>query len=500
MMMSSIKMSSVIGSYWLMLIVFTCWINAKSGETFGTFGFDIHHRYSDTVKEFLNTDRLPEKGTFDYYTAMAHRDHLFKARRLASASAKPPVMTFFGGNESYYVNELGFLHYSFISVGTPPLTFLVALDTGGDLFWLPCDCITCTRGLYYKSTGKLLKLNIYSPSTSRTSAPVPCNSTMCVKPKRGCSSRLNACSYEEIYSNSSTSGILVNDVLHLGTNVIPQDIVDVPITLGCGKTQTGSFLDSGGINGVFGLGMDNISVPSVLANRGLVANSFSLCFGSDGQGRILFGDKGSPLQKTTPFNLQKSVPNYNITVTQIAVGNTATDIEFTAIFDSGIAFTYLTEPAYSFIVKTFDSLITETRAQPQLIFEYCYALKTTQYSYTIPKLILTMKGGSQFTVVLPTLTRHTSLKGGHPDMYCLAIVKSEDINIIGENFMTGYNIVFDREEMVLGWEESNCYGNKGNSSHTPKPNGVARLNSMTTGLLVMVILVILSHHFIVLSS
>ncbi|EYU26833.1 hypothetical protein MIMGU_mgv1a017833mg, partial [Erythranthe guttata] len=454
-----------------------------SGETFGTFGFDIHHRYSDTVKEFLNTDRLPEKGTFDYYTAMAHRDHLFKARRLASASAKPPVMTFFGGNESYYVNELGFLHYSFISVGTPPLTFLVALDTGGDLFWLPCDCITCTRGLYYKSTGKLLKLNIYSPSTSRTSAPVPCNSTMCVKPKRGCSSRLNACSYEEIYSNSSTSGILVNDVLHLGTNVIPQDIVDVPITLGCGKTQTGSFLDSGGINGVFGLGMDNISVPSVLANRGLVANSFSLCFGSDGQGRILFGDKGSPLQKTTPFNLQKSVPNYNITVTQIAVGNTATDIEFTAIFDSGIAFTYLTEPAYSFIVKTVSS-----------------AAITTQYSYTIPKLILTMKGGSQFTVVLPTLTRHTSLKGGHPDMYCLAIVKSEDINIIGENFMTGYNIVFDREEMVLGWEESNCYGNKGNSSHTPKPNGVARLNSMTTGLLVMVILVILSHHFIVLSS
>ncbi|KAL7126392.1 hypothetical protein ABFS83_14G183600 [Erythranthe nasuta] len=498
MMMSSIKMSSVIGSYCLMLIAFTCWINAKSGEAFGTFGFDIHHRYSDTVKQFLNTDELPEKGTVDYYSAMAHRDHqLFKARRLATA-AKAPV-TFFGGNESYNNNDLGHVYYSFISVGTPALTFLVALDPGSDLLWLPCDCTTCATSFYSEFKGKLLELNIYSPSKSRTSAPVPCNSTMCVKPKRGCSSSLSACSYQEIYSNSSTSGILVNDVLHLGTNVIPQDIVDVPITLGCGKTQTGSFLDSGGINGVFGLGMDNISVPSVLANRGLVANSFSLCFGSDGQGRVVFGDKGSPLRKTTPFNLQKSNPNYNITVTQIAVKNSATTTEFTAIFDSGFAFTYLTEPTYSFIVKHLDSLITETRVEPRLNFEYCYGLRTTQDDYTVPKLILTMKGGSQFTVTSPTLTFVTSLNGGYPLAYCLAIVKSDDINIIGENFMTGYSIVFDREEMILGWEESDCYGNKGNS-RTPKPNDVARLSSMTTGVLVRVILVILFQHFIILSS
>jgi hypothetical protein len=25
-----------------------------------------------------------------------------------------------------------------------------------------------------------------------------------------------------------------------------------------------------------------------------------------------------------------------------------------------------------------------------------------------------------------------------------------------ENFMTGYNIVFDREKMELGWKASNC--------------------------------------------
>lgn len=60
-------------------------------------------------------------------------------------------------------------------------------------------------------------------------------------------------------------------------------------------------------NGLFGLGMDNISVPSTLASKGLAANSFSMCFGGDGIGRIVFGDKGtSSDQGETPFKLHQS--------------------------------------------------------------------------------------------------------------------------------------------------------------------------------------------------
>lgn len=73
----------------------------------------------------------------------------------------------------------------------------------------------------------------------------------------------------------------------------------------CGIIQTGDFLDGAAINGLFGLGMDNVSVPSLLASKGLAANSFSMCFGPDGLGRIDFGDKGTPYQKVTPFNRQQ---------------------------------------------------------------------------------------------------------------------------------------------------------------------------------------------------
>ena len=74
----------------------------------------------------------------------------------------------------------------------------------------------------------------------------------------------------------------------------------------CGRVQTGSFLDSAAPNGLFGLGMEKVSVPSTLARSGITSNSFSMCFGRDGVGRINFGDNGSSDQEETPFNVKNS--------------------------------------------------------------------------------------------------------------------------------------------------------------------------------------------------
>lgn len=75
----------------------------------------------------------------------------------------------------------------------------------------------------------------------------------------------------------------------------------------CGEIQTGSFLERAAPNGLFGLGMEKISVPSILSSQGLASNSFSMCFGDDGTGRIHFGDKGSLDQQETPFVIDKSL-------------------------------------------------------------------------------------------------------------------------------------------------------------------------------------------------
>jgi hypothetical protein len=77
------------------------------------------------------------------------------------------------------------------------------------------------------------------------------------------------------------------------------------IFIRCGQVQTGSFLDAAAPNGLFGLGVAMISVPSILAQKGLTTDSFSMCFGRDGIGRISFGDQGSSDQQETPLDINQ---------------------------------------------------------------------------------------------------------------------------------------------------------------------------------------------------
>uniref|UniRef100_A0A7N2M148 Peptidase A1 domain-containing protein n=1 Tax=Quercus lobata TaxID=97700 RepID=A0A7N2M148_QUELO len=441
---------------YILLVLLLLGLNSGSCYGLGSFGFNIHHRFSDPVKQILGFEGLPEKGSVEYYIAMTHRDSIIHGRHLAASNNQSPApLTFANGNGTLLINNLDFLYYANVSMGTPSVSYLVALDTGSDLFWLPCDCnnSTCVTSLP-TSSGQVVNFNIYSPNASSTSNKVSCNSSIYCDPNQ-CPSTNSDCAYEILYySNMSSSGILVEDVLHLITDDDQSKAVDAPITLGCGKNETGSFLNGFAPNGLLGLRPGSISVPSTIARKGLGPNSFSMCFGSDGTGRINFGDNGTSEQKETSFTVGSSFPTYNISITQINVGVNVSKMEFSVIFYSGTSFTHLTDPAYTFISKTFNSQVIEKRnlSNSQIPFEYCYDLSANQTSPMIPIMNLTMKGGEQYYLTNPT-TEAFSTKGG----YCLAILKSTDINIIGQNFMTGYRIVFNHDKMIIGWKPSNCY-------------------------------------------
>lgn len=77
-------------------------------DGFGTFGFDIHHRFSDPVKGILSFDELPEQGSLDYYVAMAHRDRIIHGRRLATTNNRnQTLLTFYNSNMTYGIRSLG---------------------------------------------------------------------------------------------------------------------------------------------------------------------------------------------------------------------------------------------------------------------------------------------------------------------------------------------------------------------------------------------------------
>ncbi|TKY70297.1 Aspartic proteinase protein 1 [Spatholobus suberectus] len=464
-----------------LLLVVLVSLASQSCHALHSFGFDIHHRFSDPVKGILGVDELPDKGTREYYVAMAHSDRIFRGRHLAGDYQTP--LTFDPSNETYQIGSFGFLHFANVSVGTPPLSFLVALDTGSDLFWVPCNCTKCVHGVEF-SNGEKIAFNIYELKGSSTSQTVLCNSSLC-ELQRQCPSSGSTCPYEVNYlsNGTSTTGFLVDDVLHLITDDDQTKNVDTRITFGCGQVQTGAFLDGAAPNGLFGLGMGNESVPSILAKEGLASNSFSMCFGSDGLGRITFGDNSSLVQGKTPFNLRALHPTYNITVTQIIVGGNVSDVEFHAIFDSGTSFTSLNDPAYTQITNSFNSAIKLPRhsssSSDDLPFEYCYDLSSNQTA-ELP-INLTMNGGDNYFVMDPVVT----VTGGAVNLLCLGVLKSNSVNIIGQNFMTGYRIFFDRENMILGWKESNCYDDElstlpVNRSYSPAVSPAIAVNPEAT--------------------
>ncbi|KAB1201792.1 Aspartic proteinase-like protein 1 [Morella rubra] len=513
-----------------------------------TFGFDIHHRFSDVVTGILGVEGLPEKGSLEYYVAMAHRDHFMRGRFLAATNNQSPPLAFSGGNETYFFPSLGHLYYASVSVGTPSSSFLVALDTGSDLFWLPCNChkggcktsLELPTGTIYSPNfeepvkdpqrevvefeirycRQVLKFNTYSPESSTTSQMLPCSSPLCTTQ---CHSVSNACAYQVEYASANTSsgGVLVADVLHLVTDDGQSKAVDPQIILGCGEVQTGLFLGVGAPNGLFGLGMGNISVPSILAAEEF-PNAFVMCFAHDGPGRISFGNNGSSGQGETPFDLGEPSPSYyHISMTQINVGSNSSVLGVSAIFDTGASFTSLSDPAYTFISESFNSQVEEKRlsSNSRIPFEYCYVLSANQTTIYVPDTNLTMESGAVYSVSNPTVVISVQ---GHGDIYCLAIFRSQDINVIGQNFMTNYNLVFDRDRMVLGWTwTDNCYTppasspskspavpppppavspqtptGSGNKSHTvplastppPPPNDSPKLKPVTCALIIIILL------------
>ncbi|KAL5200422.1 hypothetical protein ABZP36_021625 [Zizania latifolia] len=438
------------------------------------FGFDIHHRYSPVVQRWAEerghaglrwpADAVVE-GSPAYYSALSRHDHAHFARRgLAQGN---DLLTFADGNITVRLD--GSLHYAEVAVGTPNTTFLVALDTGSDLFWVPCDCKQCSAITNITAQGGP-DLRPYSPAQSSTSKTVTCDNGLCERPN-ACATRNSSCPYAVRYvsANTSSSGVLVEDVLYLTRErgAGAGAAVKAPIVFGCGQVQTGAFLDGAAMDGLMGLGMDNVSVPSILASSGVVkSDSFSMCFSRDGVGRITFGDTGSRDQAETPFIVRSTHPTYNISVTSMDVGSNSLPVGFSAVVDSGTSFTYLNDPAYTALTTSFNSQVSERRVNfstdgsDTFPFEYCYELSHNQTTVEPPVVSLTTKGGAVFPVLRPFVLIVDQLTNGkvRPIGYCLAMIKSDiPVDIIGQNFMTGLKVVFNRERSVLGWQKFDCY-------------------------------------------
>ncbi|CAH2073309.1 unnamed protein product [Thlaspi arvense] len=459
-----------------------CFFALATEETLASvFSSRLIHRFSDegraSIKTPTSSDSLPEKRSLEYYRLLASSD--FRRQRMNLGAKFQSLVPSEGSKTISTGNYFGWLHYTWIDIGTPKVSFLVALDSGSDLLWIPCNCVQCAplTSTYYSSLvyassclgAHVLQatkdLNEYDPSSSSTSKVFLCSHKLC-ESAPSCETPREQCPYTVNYAsgNTSSSGLLVEDILHLAyeTNnrlMNASSSVKARVVIGCGKKQSGEYLNGVAPDGLMGLGLGDISVPSFLSKAGLMRNSFSMCFDEEDSGRIYFGDMGPSMQQSTQFiPLDDEYVAYIVGVEACCIGNSCLkQTSFRTLIDSGQSFTYLPEETYREVALEIDSHVNATikrvKGGP---WDYCYE---TSVEPKVPAIKLKFSHNNTFVIHKPLFELEQS-QG--TVQFCLPISSSgqEDIGSIGQNYMRGYRMVFDRENMKLGWSASKCQEDK----------------------------------------
>ncbi|KAH1216043.1 Aspartic proteinase-like protein 1 [Glycine max] len=337
---------------------------SMEGAVGATFSSRLIHRFSEEAKAHLASrgnkssvllQAWPQRNSSEYFRLLLRSD--VARQRMRLGSQYETLYPSEGGQTFFFGNALYWLHYTWIDIGTPNVSFLVALDAGSDMLWVPCDCIECASlsadAPFYMGASLMQDrdLNQYRPSLSNTSRHLPCGHKLC-DVHSFCKGSKDPCPYEVQYAsaNTSSSGYVFEDKLHLTSDGkhAEQNSVQASIILGCGRKQTGDYLHGAGPDGVLGLGPGNISVPSLLAKAGLIQNSFSICLDENESGRIIFGDQGHVTQHSTPF---LPIIAYMVGVESFCVGSLCLkETRFQALIDSGSSFTFLPNEVYQKVV------------------------------------------------------------------------------------------------------------------------------------------------------
>ncbi|KAL1831003.1 hypothetical protein ACET3Z_000654 [Daucus carota] len=442
------------------------------------YSYELLHRFSDELKAFgpvKNGAPWPKKASLAYYKMLAANDAWRRNNMMKLVSHSSVVFPVDGSDTQNLGNAFGWLHYTWIDIGMPAVSFLVALDTGSDLSWVPCECVQCAplSASFYDLDRDL---HMYNPSSSSSGKILPCTHKLC-ELGTSCGNPNSQCPYNVTYlsENVSSSGLLVEDVIHLVSRRAEalNHYVRSPVIIGCGKRQGGEFLDGIAPDGLLGLGVREISVPSFLAKAGVIKNSFSLCFSEHYSGKIYLGDQGPSTQQTTSLlPLDGKFTTYITGVEACCIGDSCLNqTNFKALIDCGTSFTHFPSDVYEIVVKEFDRQINSTKISNDP-WEYCYNGSSSRSS-KVPSVVLKFGKNNTFLVHTPVIDifDDQGISG-----FCLAIHPTDsNVALIGQNYLRGYRMVFDRENLKLGWSPSDCGDDDSSESspHSPPQNGSA---------------------------
>ncbi|KAK8677898.1 hypothetical protein V6N13_143418 [Hibiscus sabdariffa] len=383
------------------VLALSVWLLLGGSSAAATFSSKLIHRFSDEAKVIWTARNgvvsWPKRNSLEYLELLIGND--WKRQRMKVGSKNQLLFPSQGSQTLFFGNELDWLHYTWIDIGTPNVSFLVALDAGSDLLWVPCDCIQCAplSASYYNSLDK--DLSEYTPSLSSSSKNLSCSHQLC-ESSSYCKGPNDPCPYIIEYdsANTSSSGYLVEDKLHLKSFIdhAVESSIQASVIIGCGRKQSGGYLDGAAPDGLMGLGPGNVSIPSLLAKAGLIQNSFSIC-----------------LDETAKALLLSSVILYCY-----MIGG-----------ESGTSFTYLPPEIYDKVVLEFEKQVNARRISNQEDpWKYCYNVSSEE-PFKIPGMRLKFAMNQSFEVH-NHIYSYTETEGF--TVFCLTVLRGEDeFGVIG---------------------------------------------------------------------
>ncbi|PON61002.1 Aspartic peptidase [Trema orientale] len=359
-----------------------------------------------------------------------------------------------------------------LTVGSPPQTVTMVLDTGSELSWLHCK--------------KSPNLNsVFDPLASSSYSPVPCSSPICrtrtrdfpipasCDPKKLCHATL---SYADA---SSIEGNLASETFYIGSSPRPGTI------FGCMDSGFSSNTEEDSkTTGLIGMNRGSLSFVSQMGFP-----KFSYCIsGRDSSGFLLLGEASfawlGPLNYTPLVQITDPLPYfdrvaYTVQLEGIRVSNKALPLPKSAfvpdhtgagqtMVDSGTQFTFLLGPVYTALKNEFAqqtkglaTIINDPNFVFQGAMDLCYQIPPTRRSFSdFPGVTLVFQGAEMSVSGDTLLYRVPGMRKGSDSVFCFTFGNSDLLGVeafvIGHHHQQNVWMEFDLAKSRVGLAEVRC--------------------------------------------
>ncbi|XP_072973861.1 aspartic proteinase 36-like [Typha angustifolia] len=337
-------------------------------------------------------------------------------------------------------------------IGTPPQEFALIVDSGSTVTYVPCSsCEQCGNHQDPR----------FQPDLSSTYEPVKCNIDC------SCDNEKNQCVYERQYAEmSSSSGVLGEDIVSFGKEsaLKPQRAV-----FGCENSETGDLFTQHA-DGIMGLGRGQLSIMDQLVDKGIISDSFSLCYGgmNIGGGAMVLGGISPPSNMVFSHSDPVRSPYYNIELKELHVAGKALRLDpkifnrkHGTVLDSGTTYAYLPEQAF---VAFKDAIMSNLHSLKQIrgpdpnYNDICFAgagSDISQLSKAFPDVDMVFENRQKLSLSPENyLFRHSKVEGA----YCLGVFQNgkDPTTLLGGIIVRNTLVTYDRQNERIGFWKTNC--------------------------------------------